>query len=256
MCSSVKVGLVAALVLSAAYGCGEEGTKRNGSTGGAPDRDARSDEGGPGDPDDDDDGDDREDGGAADDAGGSDPDGGGGDRPHADAGMGPVPNRPPANPPEEPGPSPSPKTEVPDELVGAWQSSPIDFALWENYTEGYYAGRNAVPSREAMIFYEDGDAKFYRYEFAFTFYEELIDCEGTVAFHDDGTFTFYPVSGRMRFYDSRHSDNSTDRALTDEDLVDPKLAGTRAYVYEGESDPAALLITVPSSAPYYWYEKE
>jgi hypothetical protein len=184
------------------------------------------------------------------------PDRNGGASEDAVASLEPVPNRPPADPPGEPGPAPTPKTEVPDELVGAWQSSPIDFTLWESYREGYYAGRNAVPSREAMVLHEDGDAKFYRYEFAFNLYEELIDCAGTVAFHGDGTFTFYPVAGRKRFYDSRHSENNTDRALSAEELLDPKLAGTRAYEYVAESVPAALRITVPSSAPYNWYEKE
>jgi hypothetical protein len=84
-----------------------------------------------------------------------------------------------------------------------------------------------------MVFSKNGDAKFYRYEFAFNFYEELIDCEGSVAFHGDGTFTFYPVSGRKRFYDSRHSEQNVDRALTAAELTDPKLAGKRAYAIVG-----------------------
>jgi hypothetical protein len=70
----------------------------------------------------------------------------------------------------------APQTEVPGEMVGAWENGSIDFVLWENYREGYYAGRNATPSREAMIFYKNGEAKFYRYEFAYGVYEELIDC--------------------------------------------------------------------------------
>src|SRR5262249_53104141 len=60
-----------------------------------------------------------------------------------------------------------PRTEVPHELVGTWQSGSIDFVRWENYKQGYWAGRNAIPSREAMTFRADGSAKFYRYEFAF-----------------------------------------------------------------------------------------
>src|SRR5215210_5228199 len=67
------------------------------------------------------------------------------------------------------------RTEVPDEIVGAWDTGSLDFALWENYREGYYAGRNAVPSREAMVFGKNGEAKFYRYEFLYNLYEELID---------------------------------------------------------------------------------
>lgn len=149
----------------------------------------------------------------------------------------------------------TPRTQVPDEIVGAWESSSIDFTLWENYTEGYYAGRNAVPSREAMVFSKNGDAKFYRYEFAFGLYEELIDCEGTVTFNGDGSFTFYPVKGRKRYYDTRYSPNNKDRALTSTELNDPKLAGKRAYTYDGSSTPAAMKITVPSSAPYNWYKK-
>jgi hypothetical protein len=46
-----------------------------------------------------------------------------------------------------------------------------------------------------MVFEKDGEAKFYRYEFAFELYEELIDCTGTVRFTHAGTFTFYPVQG-------------------------------------------------------------
>lgn len=158
--------------------------------------------------------------------------------------------------PEDDPPTDTPRTEVPDELVGAWQSSSIDFALWENYREGYYAGRNATPTREAMVFSKNGDAKFYRYEFAYGLYEELIDCEGTVAFNSDGTFTFYPVKGRKRFYDSRNASNSVDRALTNSELTDPKIAGKRAYTYLASSDPVAIRITVPGSAPYNWYKKD
>jgi hypothetical protein len=150
----------------------------------------------------------------------------------------------------------TPRTEVPDEIVGAWESSPIDFVRWENYQQGYYAGRDAVPSREAMVFAKNGDAKFYRYEFVFNFYEELIDCVGTVTFNGDGTFTFYPVRGRKRYNDLRNASNSYDRALTSTELNDPKLAGKRAYVYDGSLDPPGLQITVPSSPTYEWYKKE
>jgi hypothetical protein len=180
----------------------------------------------------------------------------GGDRDagaRADAGVAPAPRRPPVDPPDEP--KPTPMTDVPDELVGAWTSGSLDFALWEAYREGYWAGRNASPTREAMIFREDGSAKFYRYEFAFTLYEELVDCEGTVAFDDDGTFTFHPVRGRKRFYDSRYSAKNTDRALRADELSDPEWAGTRAYTYDPDSHPDAILIEVPSSAPYYWYRQ-
>jgi hypothetical protein len=149
----------------------------------------------------------------------------------------------------------APRTEVPDELVGTWEHGSIDFALWENYKEGYYAGRNAVPSREAMVIRKNGDAKFYRYEFAFGLYEELIDCEGTVTV-GDGTFTFTPTKGRKRFYDTRHSPNNKDRPLTAEELTNPKLAGKRGYTPVANSDPPALRITVPSSAPYNWYKKK
>jgi hypothetical protein len=51
-----------------------------------------------------------------------------------------------------------------------------------------------------MVFEKDGEAKFYRYEFAFELYEELIDCTGTVRFIHAGTFTFYPVQGGKRYY--------------------------------------------------------
>lgn len=95
-----------------------------------------------------------------------------------------------------------------------------------------------------MIFNENGDAKFYRYEFAYNMYEELIDCTGTVTFNDDGTFTFYPQQGRKRFYDTHHSENNTDRALTSTELADPKLAGTRGYTYIGSSTPPAMQIIV------------
>ncbi len=149
----------------------------------------------------------------------------------------------------------TPRTEVPDEIVGSWEHGYIDFEFWENYQEGYYAGRNSIPSREAMIFNKNGEAKFYRYEFAFTLYEELIDCTGTVTFNGDGTFTFYPQQGRKRFNDFSHDSNSVDRALTSEELSDPKIAGKRGYTYISSSDPEALEITVPGSAPYYWYKK-
>jgi hypothetical protein len=131
------VGLVATLVLPAVSCCVEGGVDQD-SSGVDGDRDARADEEGPGDL-----------GGGHDggDAGEPTRDGGGSDDASADAGMRPAPSRPPAEPPGQPGPAPTPKTEVPDELVGVWQSSPIDFELWESYREGYYAGRNAVPSR-------------------------------------------------------------------------------------------------------------
>lgn len=157
----------------------------------------------------------------------------------------------PANPTNTPD---TPITEVPDEFVGAWENGSIDFTLWENYREGYYAGRNAAPSREAMIFYKNGEAKFYRYEFGYGMYEELIDCTGTVTFNNDGTFTFYPTKGRKRYIDSRYSPNSKDRALTSAELTSPKLAGKRKYEYIG-SNPPVIRITVPSSAPYNWYKK-
>jgi hypothetical protein len=157
---------------------------------------------------------------------------------------------------EQPGdPGNTPRKEVPDKLVGAWEAGSIDFGLWENYREGYYAGRNAIPSREAMVFNKNGDAKFYRYEFAFGLYEELIDCTGTVTFNDDGTFTFYPLHGRKRFYNTRHSENNADRALTETELVDAKIAGKRRYTYINSSDHPAIQITVPGSAPYNWYKK-
>jgi hypothetical protein len=109
--------------------------------------------------------------------------------------------------------------------------------------------------REAMVFGQDGDAKYYRYEFAFGLYEELIDCVGTVTFDGDGTFTFTPVQGRKRYFDTRHPANNKDRALTRAELNDPKLAGKRRYTFVTSSDPAALQITVPGSAPYNWYKK-
>jgi hypothetical protein len=146
-------------------------------------------------------------------------------------------------------------TEVPDEFVGAWENGSIDFVFWENYREGYWAGRNATPSREAMVFKKNGEAKFYRYEFAFGLYEELIDCTGTVTFNNDGTFTFYPKQGRKRFINSRHPEDSKDRALNSTELASPKIAGKRAYVYNGNSNPPSIQIKVPSSAPYNWYKK-
>jgi hypothetical protein len=150
-------------------------------------------------------------------------------------------------------PNNTPRTEVPDEFVGAWENGTIDFVFWENYREGYYAGRDAVPSREAMVFSKNGDAKFYRYEFAFGMYEELIDCTGTVSFNNDGTFTFYPLQGRKRFFNTHHSEENVDRALTGNELKDPKLAGKRAYAYS--TDPSIIQITVPGSATYNWYKK-
>lgn len=174
----------------------------------------------------------------------------------ADAGPLALPSVPDSGAQQPPTPTSGQRTEVPSELVGAWHTGAFDFALWESYREGYYAGRNAVPSREAMVFQKDGSAKFYRYEFAFNLYEELIDCEGTVAFHGDGTFTFYPARGRKRFNDFRHSEQNTDRALNAAELASPKLAGRRAYAYAIASEPARLQITVPSSAPYNWYKAE
>lgn len=147
----------------------------------------------------------------------------------------------------------SPRTEVPDALVGAWDDGALDFLMWENYRQGYWAGRNAAPTREAMVFHKNGDAKFYRYEFGLNQYEELIDCEGTVTF-GDGTFTFYPIRGRKRFINASYAANNVDRALTPAELVAPKLAGTRAYAYD-PAQPEKLRIIVPSSAPYNWYRK-
>ena len=155
--------------------------------------------------------------------------------------------------PENPGTKP--RTVVPDELVATWECGSIDFKLWEDYREGYYAGRNAIPSREVMILSKNGDAKFYRYEFAYGLYEELIDCTGTVTFNNDGTFTFYPIKGRKRFYDTHYSPHNVDRALTATELTLPKLAGKRGYTYIGTSNPPAVRIVVPGSAPYNWYKK-
>jgi quinol monooxygenase YgiN len=147
-----------------------------------------------------------------------------------------------------------PKTEVPDEIVGSWANGSFDFVLWENYKQGYWAGKNAAPVREAMIFSKNGDAKYYRYEFLYIFYEALIDCTGTVTFNDNGTFTFYPVQGRKRYYDTRDSNNNKDTPLNDKELSEPKIAGTRSYAYNGASDPPAIQIKVPTSAPYNWYK--
>ena len=150
-------------------------------------------------------------------------------------------------------PTNTPRTDVPVEIAGTWQHGSIDFDLWENYREGYYAGRYATPMREAMVFSSNGDAKYYRYEFARNMYEELIDCTGTVTFNSDGTFTFYPVKGRKRFYDSNHSQNNTVRNLSGDDLLNPKIAGKRGYTYN-DGNPPSLRITVPGSAPYNWYK--
>lgn len=155
----------------------------------------------------------------------------------------------PANPVD------TPRTSVPDELVGAWQDGSLDFTLWEAYREGYYSSRNSAATREAMVFQKNGDAKFYRYEHAYPFYEELIDCTGTVTFNGDGTFTFYSTKGRKRYFDSRFSPNNKDRALTSDELKSAKLAGKRGYVYNGSTTPPSVRITVPSSAPYNWYKK-
>jgi hypothetical protein len=175
-----------------------------------------------------------------------------------DAGHDPLdPRDGPSAPGDGPTPPPeSQQTEVPAELVGAWAAGSFDFERWENYREGYWAGKNATPTREAMIFYEDGSAKFYRYEFLFNFYEKMVDCEGSVAFHDDGTFTFYPVTGRKRFHNFSHSEDSYDRPLTAEELVDPELAGTRAYTYDPTASVPTVEIRVPTSAPYNWYKQE
>jgi hypothetical protein len=86
-------------------------------------------------------------------------------------------------------------------------------------------------------------------------YEELIDCEGTVSFNGDDTFTFYPLKGRKRYCDTRNSINNKDRALTGTELNAPRLAGKRRYNYIASPDPVALRITVPGSAPYNWYKK-
>jgi hypothetical protein len=160
-------------------------------------------------------------------------------------------------PDDEPPPNNNtPRTEVPDEFVGAWEAGYIDFELWENYPEGRWAGRDAIPSREAMIFKKNGDAKFYRYEFARNLYEELIDCEGTVTFNSDGSFTFYPVKGRKRFNDFTVPERTVDRALTSAELKDAKLAGKRGYTYLPSNEPVAIEIRVPGSAPYKWYKKQ
>jgi hypothetical protein len=148
-----------------------------------------------------------------------------------------------------------PRTEVPDEIVGAWENGSIDFELWENYQQGHYAGPDAVQSREAMVFHKNGEAKFYRYELAHGLSEELMDCTGTVTFNPDATFTFYPDQGRKRFYDTQDANNNKDTALTSAELADPKLALTRGYAYNGASDPAALQITVAGTEPYNWYKK-
>lgn len=154
-----------------------------------------------------------------------------------------------------PPPADAPRTEVPQALVGAWEAGTIDFTLWEDYPEGRYAGRNALPTREAMVFGADGDATFYRYEQLWPFHEVLVDCDGTVTFGDDGTFTFHPAACRKRFHDFDDAARRQDRPLTGEELLDPRWAGKRAYEYLGASDPPAIRITVPTSAPYHWYRK-
>jgi hypothetical protein len=149
----------------------------------------------------------------------------------------------------------TPRTKVPDELVGTWEDGSLDFTLWESYREGYYSSRNSAATREAMVFEKNGNARFYRYQHAYPFYEELIDCTGTVTFSDDGTFTFYPTKGRKRHFDRRYSPNNKDRSLTKDELKSTKLAGKRGYVYNGSTTPPSVRITVPSSAPYNWYKK-
>lgn len=64
-----------------------------------------------------------------------------------------------------------------------------------------------------------------------------------------------PFMGRKHFYDTRHSSNNADRALTTTELADPKIAGTRGHSYFSSSDLPAIQITVPGSAPYNWYKK-
>ncbi len=145
-----------------------------------------------------------------------------------------------------------PRTQVPDEFVGAWENGSIDFNRWENYSSGYWAGQSAVASREAMVFQKNGDAKFYRYEHTGNLYEELIDCTGTVTFNGDGTFTFYPVQGRIRT--SNTTQPLSEKPLTSAQLASSKLKGTRGYSYD-PSNSSRIQITVPSSAPYYWYRK-
>lgn len=149
-----------------------------------------------------------------------------------------------------------PKNAVPDGLAGTWQHGWIDFEVWENYPERKYAGRNATPMREAMVIHKDGRAKYYRYEFAFGLYEELVDCEGKVTFHGDGTFTFTPSKGRKRFIDTRNPTNTKDRPLTEAELKNPKWAGTRRYEHDPAADPDALTIKVPTSAAYKWYRRK
>ena len=105
-----------------------------------------------------------------------------------------------------------------------------------------------------MVIYKNGKARFYRYEFAFGMYEELIDCTGTETFNNDGTFTFYPDGGRKRYYDTRYSANNKDRALTGKELESPKIAGKRGYNYNNSSNPPVIQITVPGSTSYNWYK--
>jgi quinol monooxygenase YgiN len=148
-----------------------------------------------------------------------------------------------------------PRTEVPDELVGSWADGSFDFELWENYQQGYWSGKYSVPVREAMIFHKNGDAKYHRYETVYVFYEVLVDCTGTVTFNGDGTFTFYPVRGRKRYYDKGDASRNYDRPLTNKELTDHKLGGRRGYEYNGATDPPTIIISVPSSPPYNWYKK-
>jgi len=147
------------------------------------------------------------------------------------------------------------RTQVPDEIVGTWNDGAFDFATWESYREQTWCGRSAAPTREAMVFEQSGDATYYRYECLYNFYEKLEEAEGTVAFHDDGTFTFAPRAGRRRYFEWRRSEANEDRPLTAAELVDPDLAGTRKYAYDGTTTPVTMRITVPSSAPYNWYKQ-
>jgi hypothetical protein len=142
---------------------------------------------------------------------------------------------------------------VPDQIVGTWANGSFDFELWENYREGYWAGRNAETVREAMVFQKNGDARYYRYEGFHGVDEKLVDCTGTVTFNDDGTFTFYPQKGRKRYYETLHS-TKYDRPLTATELAHPEIAGKRAYAYISAANPPQMTIKVPGSAAYKWYK--